>query len=50
MKDEYNIWICPNGGDLKDKVFRVGHIGSLTKDDNTVLIDAFNDMKARGLL
>ena len=50
MKDEYNIWICPNGGDLKDKVFRVGHIGSLTKEDNTVLIDAFNNMKARGLL
>ena len=30
LKDEYGIWICPNGGDLKEKVFRVGHIGCLT--------------------
>ena len=50
LKDEYNIWICPNGGNLKDEVFRVGHIGNLTKDDNSVLIDAFNDMNKRGLL
>lgn len=21
LKDEYNIWVCPNGGDLKEKVF-----------------------------
>ena len=50
MKDEYHIWICPNGGNLKDKVFRVGHIGALTKDDNTTLINAFKDMQQRGLL
>lgn len=50
LKDQYEIWICPNGGALKDMVFRVGHIGSLTKEDNTVLINAFNDMKLRGLL
>ena len=48
--DEYNIWICPNGGNLKDKVFRVGHIGALTKDDNTTLVSALNDMKKRGLI
>ena len=47
LKDEYNIWICPNGGNLKDKVFRVGHIGALTKDDNTTLVSALNDMKKR---
>lgn len=50
MKDEYHIWICPNGGNLKDKIFRVGHIGALTKDDNTTLINAFKDMQKRGLL
>ena len=50
LKDEYNIWICPNGGDLRDKVFRVGHIGALTIEDNNVLINAFNDMQKRGLL
>lgn len=50
LKDEYDIWVCPNGGNLKDKVFRVGHIGALTIDDNTKLINALHDMKKRGLL
>ena len=50
LKDEYNIWICPNGGELKDRVFRVGHIGCLTPEDNTTLVDAFKDMQRRGLL
>lgn len=50
LKDEYGIWICPNGGELKDKVFRVGHIGHLTEDDYDKLIDAFKDLKNRGLL
>lgn len=50
LKDEYNIWICPNGGDLKSKVFRVGHIGHLTHDDNTTLVAALKDLHRRGLL
>lgn len=50
LKDEYNIWICPNGGDMKNTVFRVGHIGHLTYDDNTTLINALKDMQKRGLL
>ena len=50
LKDEYGIWICPNGGDLKDKLFRVGHIGALTKMDFDTLIDALKDMEQRGLL
>lgn len=50
LKDEYNIWICPNGGDLKDKVFRVGHIGYLSTEDNDILIEAFNDMKERNFI
>lgn len=50
LKDEYEIWICPNGGDMKDKIFRVGHIGALTTEDNDVLINALNDMNRRGLL
>lgn len=48
LKDEYKIWICPNGGDLKDKVFRVGHIGALTPNDNTTLINAFKDLQRKG--
>jgi len=50
LKDEYGIWVCPNGGDLKDIIFRVGHIGALTYEDNTVLINALKDMQKRGLL
>lgn len=50
LKNEYGIWICPNGGDMKNTVFRVGHIGYLTHDDNTVLVNAFKDMQNRGLI
>lgn len=50
LKDEYQIWICPNGGDLKDKVFRIGHIGALTHDDNTTLVNAFKDLQRRGII
>ena len=50
LKDEYGIWICPNGGDMKETVFRVGHIGALTHDDNTSLINALRDLLNRGLL
>lgn len=50
LKDEYGIWVCPNGGELKDKVFRVGHIGDLTKEDNTTLVNALKDMEKRGLI
>ena len=50
LKDEYNIWICPNGGDLKDKVLRIGHIGAITKKDNDALFAALDDMQKRNLL
>ena len=50
LKDEYGIWICPNGGDMKNEIFRVGHIGHLTHEDNTTLINALKDMQKRGLL
>ena len=50
LKDEYGIFVCPNGGELAEKVFRVGHIGHLTKEDNQKLVDALRDMQDRGLL
>ena len=50
LKDEYEIWVCPNGGDLADTLFRVGHIGYLTEADNNALIHALEDMKKRGLI
>lgn len=50
IKDEYGMWITPNGGELKDTVFRVGHIGELTIDDNTKLIEAFEDLKSKKII
>ncbi len=50
LKDEYDIYICPNGGDLKDKQVRIGHIGNLTIKDNDTLFKAFDSLLTRGLL
>lgn len=49
LKNKYNIWICPNGGNLKNQIFRVGHIGYLTKDDYDKLIYALNEMHKEGV-
>lgn len=50
LKDEYGIWICPNGGELKEKVFRVGHIGELSPEQNMTLINALHDLHKKGIL
>ena len=50
LKEEYGIWICPNGGDMKDIVFRVGHMGALTPNDNDKLIAALKDLNSKGVL
>ena len=50
LKDEYGIWICPNGGDMKNLIFRVGHIGCLTVADYDKLIDAFIDLRDKRFL
>jgi aspartate aminotransferase-like enzyme len=44
-KNEYGMWVCPNGGSMKDTVFRVGHIGCLTTQDYDKLISSFVDMR-----
>ena len=50
MKDEYGIWVCPNGGAFKDQIFRVGHIGCLTAEDNRILEEALRDLQKRDIL
>lgn len=50
LKDEYNIWVCPSGGDLKNEIFRVGHIGNLNKKDYDILINALKDLNKQNLL
>ena len=50
LKNEYSIWVNPSGGEIGNKMFRVGHIGDLTLEDNTKLIDALHDLEKRGIL
>lgn len=45
LQEKYNIWVCPNGGEYEDTVFRVGHIGNLTTKDNDTLVNALLEMK-----
>ena len=46
LMNEYGIWLCPNGGALKDRVFRVGHMGDLNDADYDKLTAALE----KGLL
>ena len=50
LKKEYSIWVNPSGGQVADKMFRVGHIGDLTIEDNDKLIEALHDLEKRGIL
>lgn len=50
LKFDYDIWVNPNGGELADKMFRVGHIGDLTIEDNDKLIEAFHDLKNKEII
>ena len=50
LKDEYDIFITPNGGDLGEILFRVGHIGFISLDNNDTLVKAFFDMQQKGVL
>lgn len=40
----HNIWVCPNGGGLADKVFRVGHMGDIHKEDYDMLVSALHEI------
>lgn len=49
LKDEFGIWICPNGGPLGEEIFRVGHLGELSVADNETLSDALHKLHERGI-
>ena len=50
LKNEYDIWVSTARDDLsKDMIFRVGHMGDLSTEDNDTLIDALRDIQKRGL-
>lgn len=48
LERDHDIWICPNGGELKDKLFRVGHLGALTIEDNMKLVQALREVLHTG--
>jgi len=41
--NKYNIYVCPNGGELKDTVFRVSHMGDIDQKYTEVLLSALKD-------
>lgn len=50
LKNEYHLVVNPCGGVQKEKILRIGHIGNLTVEDNTKLIQAFHELQERGML
>lgn len=43
LEVHYNVVLTPNGGELRDKLFRVGHMGAMDQSYIDVLIDALYD-------
>lgn len=43
LKDEYELVLTPSGGDLKNTMLRVGHIGNLSIKDYDLLIVALKE-------
>lgn len=48
IKNEYDMVLTPNGGELKDRIVRVGHLGNHTIEDNTELIEALKAVLNEG--
>lgn len=44
MLRDYNIEVAPNGGKLKDKVFRISHMGSQCNSDIVELVHRLKDL------
>jgi len=40
LEKDYKIMVCPNGGDLKDTIFRISHMGDMSKSYLDLLINA----------
>ncbi len=43
MEEQYKVMVCPNGGAERDTVFRVAHMGEMTREYTDLLIDALYD-------
>lgn len=43
LEENYKVIVCPNGGADRDIVFRVSHMGEMTKEYTDILINALYD-------
>jgi len=43
LEENYKVMVCPNGGAERDMVFRVSHMGEMTKEYTDILINALHD-------
>lgn len=43
LEVNYKVMVCPNGGAERDIVFRVSHMGEMTKEYTDILINALHD-------
>ncbi len=43
LEANYKVMVCPNGGAERDIVFRVSHMGEMTKEYTDILINALHD-------
>ena len=43
LEDGYKVMVCPNGGAERDSIFRVSHMGDMTRAYTDVLINALYD-------
>ncbi|MDR0875296.1 MAG: aminotransferase class V-fold PLP-dependent enzyme [Clostridiales Family XIII bacterium] len=44
LSEEHDVWLNPNGGELADKLLRVGHLGALTLEDGVFLAGLLADI------
>jgi aspartate aminotransferase-like enzyme len=44
LASDRRIYVCPNGGALGGRIFRVGHLGDLSPADNTRLAGALREL------
>ncbi|MGN0414067.1 MAG: pyridoxal-phosphate-dependent aminotransferase family protein [Agathobacter sp.] len=47
LERDFGIWVCPSGGEMKEKLFRVGHIGNLHEKDIDYLLEAMEQYCAK---
>jgi aspartate aminotransferase-like enzyme len=43
LEENYKVMVCPNGGAERDIVFRVSHMGEMTREYTDILINALHE-------